>query len=396
MSWNKLTPNERIKAANMDCMRHHKFAMLASIICMGKSEATESPSVPTACTNGRDKKYGVNFIAPLNRKQLRYLVLHENFHCALKHCTTYKEAAKKYPKLTNVAQDYVVNALIEEMDPEFNFVERPTQTLLIDRKYFGWSFPQVFNDLAKEDEEKGGGGSGNDFDEPIDAHEPMEFADEEDEKQHERAIEDALRQGEMLAKRLAGKEGGGRDIFGLAQQRTTDYVSAMREWITAICAGDENSRFCPPNKRMLASGFVMPSHFSESVGELIIAADTSGSMGPYYAALFGEVARICEQVKPDKVRVLWWDTAVCGDQEFTPGDYDQIASLLKPKGGGGTIPQVVVDYMAAKEYKPRGIVWLTDGYLGCSTPATPVPSLWGVVNNDSFRPDSGKVIHISA
>lgn len=400
MSFAKLTLTQRVQAANIDCMRHHKFALLASIICMGKSEVKDS--VKTAVTNGRDKQYGTEFIAPLNRKQLRYLVLHENFHCALKHCSNYKQVNKQYPKLCNIAQDYVVNALIEELDPDFNFVERPTPNLLIDRKYFGWSFPQVFNDLLKKCKDEGRDpqdpkdDSGGEFNEPIDAHEPADFADEEEEKQHERAIDDALRQGEMLARRLAGKEKGGRDIFGLARDRQTDYASAMREWITAICAGDENSRFCPPNKRLLASGFVMPSHFSESVGELIIAGDTSGSMSPYYNVLLGEIARICEQVKPDKVRMLWWDNAVCGEQEFGPGDYAQIASLLKPKGGGGTTPQVVVDYIAAKEYKPRGIVWLTDGYLGCRTPASPVPSLWGVVNNEEFVPDFGKVIHITA
>ena len=398
MSFEKMTLTQRVQACNIDCMRHPKFALLSGVICMGKSEVVEK--MPTAATNGRDKKYGAAFITPLNRKQLRYLVLHENFHVGLKHCILFKDVRKKYPELTNVAHDYVVNALIEELDPNFEFVERPTQTLCIDRKYFGWSFPQVMNDLIKsgrKEPEDGDGGNGSEgFDEPIDAHEDGEFADDADEKDKlEKQIDDANRQGEILARKMAGKGAGGRDIFGTAKERVTSWTEAMQDWITSISVGDENSRFSPPNKRMLASGFVMPSHFTESVGEIIIAADTSGSMYPYYRLLFGEIARICQQVKPEAVRVIWWDTAVCAVQEFKPADYDQIATSLSPKGGGGTTPQVVVNYITKNKINAKAIVWLSDGYLGCDTPNTPMPSLWGIVDNDSFVPTHGKLLRIN-
>jgi predicted metal-dependent peptidase len=124
MTFEKMTLNQRIQAANIDCMRHPQYALLSGVICMGKSEV--SKTIPTAATNGRDKKYGEEFIQPLNRKQLRYLVLHENFHVALKHCILYRRETKAMPRLANIAQDYVVNALIEELDPDFTFVERPT------------------------------------------------------------------------------------------------------------------------------------------------------------------------------------------------------------------------------------------------------------------------------
>ena len=396
MTFEKMTLNQRIQAANIDCMRHPQYALLSGVICMGKSEV--SKTIPTAATNGRDKKYGEAFIQPLNRKQLRYLVLHENFHVALKHCILYRRETKAMPRLANIAQDYVVNALIEELDPDFTFVERPTQTLLIDRKYFGWSFPQVLNDLLKQgrkEPDKDGNGGGYDFDEPIDVHEDPVFDDAEDEQQHSKNVDDANRQGEMLARKLAGKGKGGRDIFGTAKERTTNYVEAMQDWLVSVCSGDENSRFCPPNKRMLASGYIMPSHFTETVGELILAPDTSVSMSPYYRLIFGEIARMLSQVRPEAVRILWWDNEVCGDQVFKPIDYEQIATLLKPQGGGGTTPQVVVDYILHHKINAKAIVWLTDGYLGCDTPNTPMPSLWGVVENETFVPTHGKLVRIS-
>ena len=398
MSFEKMTLNQRVQAANIDCMRHPKFALLSGAIMLGKSEVVEK--MKTAATNGRDKKYGAAFVTILNRKQLRYLVLHENFHVALKHCILFKDVKKKYPKLSNVAHDYVVNALIEEMDPDFKFVERPTDTLCIDRKYFGWSFPQVMNDLiaqGRKEPEDGEGTGENDegFDEPIDSHEDGEFDDDPIERDKlEKQIDDANRQGEMLARKLAGKGDGNRDILGTAKERMTDWKQALQDWISSVSSGDDNSRFSPPNKRLLASGFIMPSHFTETVGELILAVDTSGSMYPYYRLLFGEIARICQLTKPAAVRVLWWDNAVCGDETFKPADYEQIASLMNPKGGGGTTPQVVVDYIREHKIDAKAIVWLSDGYLGCDDPVTPMPSLWGIVENDLFVPAHGKLLRI--
>lgn len=390
MSFDKMTLNQRIQAANIDCMRHPKFALLSGVIMMGKSEVTDN--LPTAATNGRDKLYGADFITPLNRKQLRYLVLHENFHVALKHCVLYKDIKKKWARKVNKAQDYVINGLIEEMDPGFTFVERPSKGILVDPKFNGMSFQQVFNLLPDDAEDEGGGGGKDDnpFDEHIDADD-LSFDEQQD---LSRQIDDANRQGQMLARKLAGKDGGGSDIFGLAADRSTDWVSALREFIQSVSTGDDNSRFAPPNKRLLAAGFILPSHFTESIGEIIIAADTSGSMGPYYKLLFGEVSTICQQTKPAAVRVLWWDTSVCGDQVFTATDYDQIATLLKPKGGGGTTPQVVVDYIVKHKIDAKAIIWLSDGYIGCDDPITTMPSLWGVVDNDSFVAKHGKTLHI--
>ena len=71
-SFEKMTLNQRIQAVNIDCMRHPQFALLAGVICMGRSEVVEG--IPTAGTDGKHKKYGAKFITPLNRKQLRYLV----------------------------------------------------------------------------------------------------------------------------------------------------------------------------------------------------------------------------------------------------------------------------------------------------------------------------------
>lgn len=395
MSFDKLTPNQKIQAANIDCMRHPQFALLSGHICMGKSEV--KLDVPTALTDGQNKYYGKTFIEGMNRKQLRYLVLHENGHVAYKHCVLplYIELNKKFGhQICNVAADYVVNGLIEEMDPDFKFVERPTDSVLVDKKYQGLSYIQVLQQLLKEREKNPNDPrfqEGQGFDEHVLT--PENMTPEEREKL-EKMIDDANRQGELLVRKMRGDGKGGRDVFGTAEERQTNWKDALIDFIQATCQGDENSRFCPPNKRLLASGFVMPSHFSETIGELVIACDTSGSMHPYYPLIFGEIARVCENVKPEKVRVLWWDTEVCGDQEFKPDQYDQIKTLMQPKGGGGTVVSCVANYMKEHEIKAKALIMLTDGYIESDFILPELPILWGLVDNDEFVPHTGKVMRI--
>jgi predicted metal-dependent peptidase len=117
-------------------------------------------------------------------------------------------------------------------------------------------------------------------------------------------------------------------------------------------------------------------------------------MGCIYPTVFGEVARIVQNVMPDSVRMIWWDSSVCGDQLFKPHEYANIASLLKPAGGGGTSPHCVVEYIKEKKYQPKGVVWLTDGYLDGSDGKVDVPALWGVVDNDHFVAPQGKTVRI--
>jgi predicted metal-dependent peptidase len=85
---------------------------------------------------------------------------------------------------------------------------------------------------------------------------------------------------------------------------------------------------------------------------------------------------------------------VCGEQLFKPDEYHSIATLMKPRGGGGTTPQCVVKYIAEKQYKPRAVIWLTDGYLDGNNAVVPCAALWGIVDNESFVPPQGKAIHI--
>ena len=382
--YNDMTPHERVTAVGIDLTRNALFAQLSGVAMVGRIEITDR--LPTAATNGRDEYYNPDFVLAQNRKQLRYVRIHENLHKMLKHCVEYKDVCKRYPKLSNVAMDHVINLIIEEIDPNFTWVERPTVEPCVDTKYKGWGFLRVLRDLIDQgDEESGEGG--------FDEHLFDELDDAETEEAH-RQVDEAGRQGKLLAEKLAGNGKGGGRLDLNATKRTTEWRQHLREFFDTICKGDEHSRFVPPNKRFAPLGILLPSHFSYNKGEIIIAGDTSGSMGPIYPILFGEIAQIAQTVMPDALRVIWWDTSVCGEQLFKPDEYHSIATLMKPMGGGGTTPQCVVKYIAEKQYKPRAVIWLTDGYLDGNNAVVPCAALWGIVDNESFVPPQGKAIHI--
>jgi hypothetical protein len=138
-------------------MNHKDFCTLSGLVTMGNINIVDD--MPTAGTNGVDVFYGKEFSLKQTRKQLRFVQCHEALHKGLRHCSDYKDIVKKYPQLSNIAMDYVVNAFIEQTDPKHEFIEHTTDPKpLLDPKYYNRSFVDVLQDLLKNGMGKGGGG----------------------------------------------------------------------------------------------------------------------------------------------------------------------------------------------------------------------------------------------
>lgn len=422
MAFKDLNTAQKIIAVHLDIMKHKDFALMGGVTQVGKVRVMsttedlkgiiEFVQVPTAATDGCDTYYNEQFVKDMTRGQLRYLVLHENFHKALHHCTEYKHLQEKYPEHYGQAIDYVVNDQIETLDPEFKFVERPTTCPpLIDPKYHDMSVPQVLKMLLDEEKDNEGGkkppkGKGSGQGGQMDTHimrkpgTPGEGDGDEGgsgltPKELKQQLVDAVNQGAIVRNKLRGEGGGGNALSGF-QERTTDWRTPLRQFVQDLCEGDDQSRFAPPNKRMMPLDILLPSHFSEATGELIVACDTSGSMTGLYPTVFGEIARICQEAQPQRVRVIWWGDHIEGEQVFEPKDYDKIRDLMQPKGGGGTTVSCVAKYVREKNYKPKATIMLSDGYVESQYDCVDGPLLWGIVDNENFVPIKGKVIHISS
>ena len=131
------------------------------------------------------------------------------------------------------------------------------------------------------------------------------------------------------------------------------------------------------------------------MGSIVIAVDTSGSIGGAELSEFlSEVKGIAEEVKPEKVDLLYWGSSVVSHEEYEGNNVSSITTSTKPKDGGGTDPVCVETYMGQKNIKPECIVVLTDGYVPSWGSAWNAPILWAITGGNDAVADTGKTIHI--
>ena len=398
-----LTSEERLKKQHIILMRHQETALYGSIMMMGESAVEDG--IPTAYTDGENKKYGREFMDNLTDEEARALIWHENLHVALMHIPRHKDLMKEDHTLANVAMDIVVNNIIDNVNDKA-LCKLPASAIL-DHAFDGWSVREIYNELKKQNPQRQGGGSGNDSGEGEviningkqvtvqdgDEHDGTGKAlTHEEAKEFEEKVGRALREGGILAGRLGAKIP--REVSA-SLEKPIDWKEALRDFVSSAVRGKDEFTWRRFNRNLLANDILAPSVESETMTEAIIAIDTSGSIDQEMIAKFAyQLQLICDSVNPETVRVLWWDTDVHGEQVFG-GDSPNVKDILKPLGGGGTHVGCVSKYIEHKGYKPDCIVVFTDGYVEDKVEwVTGVETLWLVTENRSFTPPKGKMVKI--
>ena len=391
----------RLQKAKISLMRNEKFALFAGVLMVGRTFVKDD--IPTACTNGRDELYGREFVKKLRDNELAFVVLHEAMHKAYRHLTTWKKLHDENHMLANAACDYVINLELRDLDPEGRFISMPVFREgenrgkvmgLIDEKYRGLNSKQVF-DLLKEEYGDQGGGVGDGFDE-HDWDGAQDLSDEDKEKLA-RDIDQAMRQGLMAQQKIAGRGTGGmsRDLAELMQPKI-DWREVLREFVKTTCRARDASSWRRVNRRFLSGDTYMPSLIGERVGHLVVAVDTSGSVGVNELKEFlSEVKGIAEEVNPEKVDLLYWDSSIAGHEEYTDTNVSNIITSTKPRGGGGTSPSCITKYLEEKHIEPECCIVLTDGYVGDDWGGNwPSPVLWVIVGGNDVMAAKGKTVHV--
>jgi predicted metal-dependent peptidase len=398
----------RLKKVKIGLMRNPKFALWSGILMLGKTEIKDG--IPTACTNGRDEMYGREFVEGLDDKELGFVVLHENLHKAFRHLFIWRKLYDENPRLANAACDYVINLMIVNSDPNEATVAIPRKNGkvfgLLDSKFAGMNAKQVFDILKQEQEENGGGGSGDGGEEGeggghggFDDHdwEGAKELGEAERKQLEKEVDQALRQGQIAHQKIHGKGAGGmgRELGDLLEPQI-DWREVLREFVKSICNAKDASSWRRVNRRYLSSDVYMPTLIGERVGRIAIGIDTSGSIGGVELNRFlSEVKSIAEDVHPQNVDLIYWDSEVAAHEEYDELSVPNIVSSTKPKGGGGTDPTAMMTYLKENNITPECIVMLTDGYIGDWGDDWNAPILWTICNgaSDVYAP-CGKTVHI--
>ena len=399
-----MSEERKLKAIKIGLMRSPPFGLLRGIAMYGNTHLTTE--IPTACTDGRDEWYNLDFLFNVianGDKGVGFVLAHEWMHKAAKHFYTYKGLEKINQQIADIALDVWINDRLVTADPNAVYIEFPVDK---DGKrigihlpeYHDWAVKAIFYDLlekAKEGNEGligpiGGGGGG------LDNHdwEGAKKLSKEEQKQVEGDINEAVRQ--SMHGTRAGT-GGLQDALGLGELVTpkVDWRVALRIFLNATCRKKERSTWRRPNRRFLHEDVIMPTLEGNSINEIVLARDSSGSM--YFenrlTEVTSEMVGICDTLDINKIHLLDWDGSVEYRGVFTSDQLKKAPELKAAMGGGGTTPQCVVDYMKKEGIKPDCVVVLTDGEIDDWGNWT-VPVLWGIANHKTLTAPMGKTINI--
>ena len=373
--------------------------------------------LPTMATDGSRIVYNPAFVDELKPAELEGTLAHEVLHCALGHQC---RRGTRDSGLWNEAADFAINPILNAngftlpagalIDPAFaNLSAEEIYARLLQKRADGGSTPKQAPQQANS-----GGGTGHSpqaapstatsnpkpelssqsapeqqrsrkgdpqgptparpggFGEVLDAtdeHGQTASPAEKRRQQHEWGIaaEQALRSAKAWGHEPAGTE----RPLSESRQSQQDWRAILLDFVAATTPCDY--RWTPPNRRYIASGLYLPSVERRVLGVIVIAVDTSGSIGKLELEQFaGEISAISEEAQPQAIHVVYCDAAVQCTQEFGPSE----PVRLEPRGGGGTDFCPPFKWVAENNIAPVCFIYLTD--LCChSYPEAPeYPVLW--------------------
>lgn len=359
---NKLSAEQRIQKSHVRIMGHPSTLAFSGLVMVGTSEVRDD--IPTAMTNGRDRFYGRSFVESLTDQEVVGVVLHELLHVAYQHNWLWGHLWKQDPKRANIAADLCINQEIKDLEQKHrDFIKLPDAGLY-DPQYKGLDTGEIYRRLKEQGEDGGEGG--------FDEHDFDQLSDEEKEVVGAE-IDQAIRQGALLAGKMGGEES--RLIQELTAPKI-DWREQLREFMSAVSQGHDDSTWRRPNRRWLGEDLYMPSSISESMGCLVVGIDTSGSItGELVSSFLSEVVGICQNVQPEVLHLIECDAKVQSHKVFDSASLSGVESIRELHGGGGTDMREIFKLVATNQLKPEAIIVLTDMETPFPT-EVPCPTLW--------------------
>lgn len=363
--------------------------------------------VPTMATDGKRILYNPGFVEALKAEELEATLAHEVLHCALGH---HCRRGERDPELWNRAADLAINPMLVAQGftlPAGALLDRAMADLSAEEIY-----ARLLSDNAQPSSQSEGekgetktsasagengsspsGTAGPDgrpqtlpssgtessapprpggFGEVMDAGcadgPPAGEAEKTRQMQEWNiAAEQAMRSAAGQGRHPAGIKRALRE----SRQSKRNWRALLRDFIT--CRAPCDYRWSPPNRRYLAAGLYLPSVERTGVGTVVVAIDTSGSIGrPELEQFAGELTAIAEEAEPEILHVLYCDSAVQSVQQFAAGETIQ----LEAKGGGGTDFRPAFAWVNEHGVEPCCLVYLTDLCCGSYPEIPDYPVLW--------------------
>jgi predicted metal-dependent peptidase len=333
--------------------------------------------VHTACTNGIDLTLNEDwFINTLNPLEQVGLLAHEAWHVALQHVLP-DRTKNRNSNVWNQAADHVINNML--VDSGY----RIPKGGLCDPAYRGMSTEQVYDILIK-DPSKQDPNFAPDFTTGPGVNDPVA------QQAHANQVADTIVRAATQAK-LAGDDSAGA-IPGDVLIGLDSLLYPKLPWNVLLAdffngLAKEDYSFSKPNRRFLPE-FYLPSLYSEGMGTLACAVDTSGSVSDHdFLAFATEMDYIKETLLPEEMYVVDFDTQINSIYQITE---NQTIKQLQFKGRGGTDLSPVFEHF--KDKPPQVLVVFSD--LECDSidqdPGYPV--LWIRTPGSGHTPTFGRLI----
>ena len=172
------------------------------------------------------------------------------------------------------------------------------------------------------------------------------------------------------------------ELIKKAAEGKIDYRNVLRMFRSSILSQRRRLTRMRPSRRF---GFEQMGSRYEFITRLLIAIDTSGSVGSEELARYFRVITTFFKYGVQEIDVLMFDQALQG-KPLKLDEAKKNKTQFEVKGRGGTCFQVPIDYV--KEHPGYdGLIIITDGYA--PTPDVPphlkAKLLWVIDNEDSYK-----------
>ena len=325
----------------------------------------------------------------LSKEELGFLLLHEIGHHVQE---SFTRAEGRDPRLWNMATDYAINRVVAAIRHPGTYepLYRMPKGGLLDTRFSGSIAESIYEVLLREAGRRGqpgapggeGEGSGVGASVEIDGV-TVEVHGGLDVHVRVPLTED---QREDLVERVRAavghwqRSGQRGDVPGAAVALVNPpaaripWQRELQRYVEAARSFDELD-VRRPSRRWISEGAWVPSLGGERVGTIVVAVDSSGSIGKReLAAACGEVRAIAREAAD--VRVLIADAKV--HKVITLDEIEPWIREGRVPGGGGTDHRPVFDWVRRAGVRPDVFIALTDLFTRLPDRAPSYPVVWVV------------------
>ena len=348
--------------------------------------------IPTACVDGRTLEYNPDFICGLSLPETIGLLAHEVMHLAHKHHC--RQGGREHQGW-NIATDLEINGILKQCG-----FTLPSGGLFPGQGQFS-DMPlneaaERYYDLLPKDKDQGGcdgdgDGPSKPGTDPGGCGGVKPAGDKAQQAQAAAEMDVAVMQAAEACKGRGTLPGGLDRLIQSIAKPKVDWRAVLREFVSAVARNDYS--WTPPNRRYVHMGLYLPSLRSEELGDVLLAIDTSGSIGKDELEAFAAEAQGIFETYACTVTILYHDTRVARVETWEPSDGDL---KLRPAGGGGTSHRCVFDHVDREGWTPTVMVALSD--MDSDYPSLPpeYPVIWARIGGHGTIPTWGRLIDIEA